>query len=210
MIAVHRRNQQYSDKLSALFIGLPRRALATAAATALHRAISETRHDSSRAGANWDLAIGTGSVPTEWNPAEYRQPMTRGGQSSPAIGTRYDAGRHRTMVLEYKAAFYGYQPGPGGLQIPIDGGRLSRLLDVQPASAGFLSRSFSAIKHFISLTPEVRLYNPIYSARWGMYPVSAFAATFAVDGASVVAEVGAYIPTLVHADLTRVLGRGAG
>lgn len=147
---VMQNNQAYSAKLNTLLKGLPKRVLGVYAATALHNAqqLSVTKHDSSRAAANWNLQVGNSPIPQHLDPGAYG--------TSP-IGQRGDAGSHAKRVMDYKRQFWNYYKRHGAM-IPKKGGVLWSAIGVGKAGTA----------------PVVRLYNPVFSLKFDHYAKNAF------------------------------------
>jgi len=144
-----RNNELFAMNLKQGLEAIPKKVLGVLAATALERAIRKTKHDSSRAAANWDLAIGGVGIRYHLSPAEYKQSVEVGGQ----IGGRHYEGAYETSVLNAKATFYGYgEPsgvtaGDGVLLEPERGLRLHSQLRIGQSGEA----------------PSVYLFNPVMS-----------------------------------------------
>jgi hypothetical protein len=145
---VVKKNSAYAEKLNTLLKGLPKKALAVYAATALDNAIRHTKHDSSRAAANWNLEFGNGGVPTTWNPSLY---------GTHPVGQRGSGGTYEMATIAYKANFYGYS-AEGEFKVPTATGKISKMIGVGQKGTA----------------PVVRLYNPIFSPESLTYAKHAF------------------------------------
>ena len=143
LIEALRNNGIYVANLTAALRGLPKDIAGALAATALMMAVDSTKHDSSRAAANWDLAVsGKMAVRTNLDPLMYGESGDRFGR----IGKKGTAGRAASLVRSYKKMFYGLRQVPGmpGLWQAARGGILYEALGIGQAG-----------------TPRVDLYNPI-------------------------------------------------
>lgn len=144
-----RNNELFAMNLKQGLEAIPKKVLGVLAATALDRSIRKTKHDSSRAAANWDLSIGGYGLRQDLSPSSYKQ----SGASWGSIGERYDAGAFEATVLGAKALFYGYgESGKGGagesvFLEPEKGGRLASSLRIGQSGEA----------------PSVYLFNPVMS-----------------------------------------------
>lgn len=144
-----RNNELFAMNLKQGLEAIPKKVLGVLAATALDRAIRKTKHDSSRAAANWDLSIGGAGIRQALSPSSYKQ----SGGSWGDIGERYDAGSFEATVLGAKAMFYGYGEagaGGGGESVflePEKGGRIASSLRIGQSGEA----------------PSVYLFNPVMS-----------------------------------------------
>lgn len=104
-----KHNQMFMANLKIAMAALPKYVLGTYAATLLDTAVRETKHDSGRFAANWNLAL-DGQMPTVMpDPLEYGQ----SGEKYGSIGFKNDK-RFRIAVLMAKRTYYGYRKGAGG------------------------------------------------------------------------------------------------
>ena len=123
--------------------GLGKDVIGALAATSLLTAIDATKHDSSRAAANWDLAVsGRFPVRTSLSPLRYLEH----GASFGKIGTKHSAGQAARIVRFYKQTYYGLQPVVGARNL------------WQVNRSGVL---FNALGLGKQGTPRVELFNPI-------------------------------------------------
>jgi hypothetical protein len=140
-----RRNEVFFIRLTRAFQSLGKKTLATAAAASLEAAMEDdnTKHDSSRAAANWQLNVGNvnpyGVSPNEMHPKEYGRY---------GVGQRGDAGAQAAQVKSRKRQKYGYLKGGGGA-------------DVKVKERGWL---WNAIGVGEKGTPGVHLFNPLLGA----------------------------------------------
>lgn len=190
-----KQNQAYCHKLNNLLKSIPKKALGVYAASALDVAIRATKHDSSRAGANWNLSFGAAMPPVSWDPANYG--------TAPA-GQRGDKGANREETLQYKAMHYGYS-GASDLKTPQPGGILHVKLGIGK----------------LGTAPTVLLYNPIFSPgeKTALYAQHAFGGGEAGVGEEVFkGEVKAklselpstFAPVLIHEMAEQVRWLNAG
>ena len=92
-----KHNQMFMANLKIAMAALPKYVLGTYAATLLDTAVRETKHDSGRFAANWNLAL-DGQMPTVMpDPLEYGQ----SGEKYGSIGFKNDK-RFRIAVLMAK------------------------------------------------------------------------------------------------------------
>lgn len=137
--AIDEDNKLFLMNFSAALKGAGKLALGVAAAEGLHMAITEaTKHDSSRAAANWDLGF-RGNVRQTLQPARYGE--------NPA-GFRGDEGMNKERVWAYKTMVYGIEKKStnfGRWWAPIEGQRLWSELGIGQLGG----------------TPRVDLYNPL-------------------------------------------------
>jgi hypothetical protein len=106
--AALRHNNTLFASLTNAVSGLGKKTLAAASAAALSGAMTNrnTKHDSSRAAANWDLEVGHSnpygkSVSGGLNPSQYHDQEF-------GVGGRGDQGSNQGQVAEIKAQRYGY------------------------------------------------------------------------------------------------------
>jgi hypothetical protein len=145
---VVKQNEVYAEKLNTLMKGLPKQVLGAYAATALNNAIEMTKHDSSRAGANWALLFGNTAPPNSLNPKSY---------GSYPIGERDDHEANKAVTLKYKQDVYGYY-AKYGVMIPKKDGWIYRALKIGEKGTA----------------PVVRLYNPVITPELLRYAQNAF------------------------------------
>jgi hypothetical protein len=138
------QNDVFVANLNAGLYEMPKRLLGVLAATTLTKAVQETKHDSSRAAANWDLALFGETIRHTLSPSVYEQPLGYGM----SLGRKGSGGEFAEGVVFYKQMFYGIDEGPGGWQEPFKGGLL-----------------YDAIgPHDRTTPPNIELYNPILGA----------------------------------------------
>jgi hypothetical protein len=143
-----RNNELFAMNLKQGLEAIPKKVLGVLAATALDRSIRKTKHDSSRAAANWDLSIGGTGIRQALSPSSYKQ----SGDSWGDIGERYDAGDYENFVLAAKALFYGYgEPGVTA--------RGSESVFLEPEKGGRLASSLRIGQS--GEAPSVYLFNPV-------------------------------------------------
>jgi len=135
------KNGVYVANISAALRGIPKRVVGALAATTLVEAINATKHDSSRAAANWELALFREKIRTTLSPAHYEQENPRWG----VTGSKGDKGFLRDVVLDYMKMWYGIAPGVGKWYEPNPKGLLGDALGI----------------HDFSPTPTIELFNPI-------------------------------------------------
>lgn len=183
-------NKAFAQQLNQALGGLPKRALAAYAATALDAMVDRTFHDSSRAAANWNLSFGMVPTSTQWDPKRYEQPP---------IGKRGDKGAHKEAVRQYKQLVYGYQSKATHME-PVAGGMLARQVGVK-------SGPFAPLSEWFRRAPMVYLYNPILTADEAnkYYVINAFARNgvpqeFLAGAASgdIGRVLGDFIPNAIH------------
>jgi len=138
-----RNNGIFVANLSNDLRGLGKDVIGALAATSLLTAIDATKHDSSRAAANWDIAV-SGRLPIRTNlvPLKYGERGDRFGK----IGTKHSAGQAARIVRFYKQTYYGLQPVVGARNL------------WQVNRNGVL---FNALGLGKQGTPMVELFNPI-------------------------------------------------
>lgn len=151
-----KNNQAFAVKLNESVRFLPKKVLGYYAATAINSAIDEkvTKHDSSRAAANWNLSFGNTIPPSVWDPKEYEQSFNASGET---IGTRGAAGTFAETVKRVKSAYYGYVP-EGKFQRPVPNGLIHTSLRIGK----------------FAVAPVVYLYNPILSTGSSNYADNAW------------------------------------
>jgi hypothetical protein len=131
-------NNLYAANLSALMSGMGKQLLGAFASEVLMEAILHgTKHDSSRAAANWDLSLSGSGMHTGLIPHDY---------GTNPIGKKGDEGAYKYITLEYKRMVYGINDY-GDFFTPKEGGMLHTALGI--------GKSGSA--------PRVELFNPIMS-----------------------------------------------
>ena len=119
-VKARRNTEVYFMRLSKWFDGLGKLGTATMAASALETAMrkreGETKHDSSRAAANWDINVGGvnpyGRKTNKLDPKNYGEK---------GVGQKGDDGKNAGAVRSKKRQKYGYkynqgapEPAPGG------------------------------------------------------------------------------------------------
>ncbi len=136
------QNGVFVANLTTELYQIPKRLVGALAATTLTKAIYATKHDSSRAGANWDLALFGESIRNNLSPSVYGQELGSGM----SIGKKGDMGSNTEYVVFYKHMFYGIDNSVvKGWQEPFKGGLL-----------------YDAIgTHDRGTIPKIELYNPI-------------------------------------------------
>jgi len=135
-------NDIFAANLSLAVKGMGKYVLGAFAAEALMEAINSTKHDSSRAGANWNLSIGHKDMNADLSPHDYNQ----FGSSWGEIGTKGSKGTYKPYVLAVKAMYWGIShPDGSAIYHAEKGGRLHDALG--------LGRGGTA--------PNVTLFNPI-------------------------------------------------
>lgn len=141
-----KHNQMFMANLKIAMAALPKYVLGTYAATLLDTAVRETKHDSGRFAANWNLAL-DGQMPTVMpDPLEYGQ----SGEKYGSIGFKNDK-RFRIAVLMAKRTYYGYRKGAGGY-MALTKGKLATALYPHGGGAPGSDMSGSA--------GRILLYNP--------------------------------------------------
>lgn len=133
---VVKQNEMFIMNLTQGLKDMPRQILNIAAAEALDMAVNEgTKHDSSRAAANWDLELPARPIRHTMAPYSYGE--------HPA-GQRYDAGANKQAVWEYKKMVYGIE------------------MTKTPYGSWMQGKEGQALASSISSsTSQVSLYNPI-------------------------------------------------
>ena len=141
-----KHNQMFMANLKIAMAALPKYVLGTYAATLLDTAVRETKHDSGRFAANWNLAL-DGQLPTVMpDPLKYGQ----SGEKYGSIGFKNDK-RFRIAVLMAKRTYYGYKKGSGGY-MALTKGRLANALYAHGGGVPGSDMSGSA--------GRILLYNP--------------------------------------------------
>lgn len=141
-----KHNQMFMANLKIAMAALPKYVLGTYAATLLDTAVRETKHDSGRFAANWNLAL-NGEMPTVMpDPLEYGQ----SGEKYGSIGFKNDK-RFRIAVLMAKRTYYGYRKGAGGY-MALTKGKLATAL--YPHGGGLPDSDMSGS------AGRILLYNP--------------------------------------------------
>ena len=143
---------------------VPKYLLGAYAATVLDTAIKNTKHDSSRFAANWNLIIGSTQPPEGGKPIPYSYNET--GKSFGAIGEKGGHGSHRRAVLMSKRAYYGY--AKDGEFMKLTKGRLAEALFPRAGSAVAKVKGKSSTLSGAALDwrdkggtpPKIYLYNP--------------------------------------------------
>jgi hypothetical protein len=138
------KNEVFVANLTSALYEIPKRLVGALAATTLTKAIYATKHDSSRAGANWDLALFGENIRHTLSPSVYEQPLGFGM----AIGKKGSMGANTEYVVFYKHMFYGIDNGAGGWQEPFKGGLLYDAIGIGNRTS----------------IPKIELYNPIIGA----------------------------------------------
>jgi hypothetical protein len=145
-----KNNGQYIANLKQGLQGVPRTVLATLAAASLEMAVKNTKHDSSRFAANWDLGFSSQGPALRTKPAPLHYGETT--ESAGTIGKRKESGAHRKSVLAAKATYYGYSSGANGIPNVHPEGRLASWIGmVANRTAGMAPPR---------TIPRVELYNP--------------------------------------------------
>lgn len=122
-----KKNGIFVANLSASIRSVPKYVTAALAANSLVQVILATKHDSSRAAANWKLSVSGVGLHPFLDPAEYHE----AGESWGVIGGRGDLGDSADTVLEYKKMYYGISKSPSSTLFEVDkGGRLFHQLGV--------------------------------------------------------------------------------
>jgi hypothetical protein len=149
-----KNNEMFAANLKESMRGMPKRALGIFSATVLDMAIEETKHDSSRFAANWELSFGTNNLRERVAPSKYFETT----QSAGTIGGRDFDGAAKDAVVAAKRVYYGYGPAgsaagamSGGLNQIAEGGRIHEWLNL---GGNWLNRT-------LTNTPKVQLYNPL-------------------------------------------------
>ena len=141
-----KHNQMFMANLKIAMAALPKYVLGTYAATLLDTAVRETKHDSGRFAANWNLAL-DGQMPTVMpDPLKYGQ----SGEKYGSIGFKNDK-RFRIAVLMAKRTYYGYRKGAGGY-MALTKGRLANA--IYPHGGGVPGSDMSGS------AGRILLYNP--------------------------------------------------
>ena len=148
-----KHNQMFVANLKIAMVSLPKYVLGTYAATLLDDAVRETKHDSGRFAANWNLAL-NGELPDVMpDPLHYRAAGAKFG----SIGQK-GAKRFRIAVLMAKRAYYGYRKGPGGF-MELTKGRIAASLYAR--GTGFKAGSAGAPGGDRSgVAGRILIYNP--------------------------------------------------
>lgn len=129
-----KHNQLFMANLKIAMMAVPKYVLGTYAATMLDQAVKQTKGDSSRFAANWNLAFTGEPLEKKPSPLEY-------GESGPKFGTigeKAYKGRYRMAVRMTKRAYYGYKKGANGY-MALTKGRLAQLL--YPRASGMSKNS---------------------------------------------------------------------
>lgn len=160
-----KNNEVVFKSLTNSFLLLGKKSLGTGAAAALETAMSSpnTKHDSSRAAANWDVNIGGsnpyGRQPNELAPKLYaNQPGSNSG-SRYKIGKRRDEGKNEAVMKSRKRRRYGYKKGGRG--------------DASTAIVAENSWIYNQLNIGRPGKPAVHLFNPILG-KYALYASRAF------------------------------------
>lgn len=160
-----KHNQMFVANLKLAMESLPKYVLGTYAATLLDDAVRETKHDSGRFAANWNLAL-NGEVPDVMpDPLHYGAAGAKFG----SIGKKGDK-RFRIAVLMAKRAYYGYRKGPGGF-MELTNGKIAAALYAR--ATGFGAKGTGGPQGDMSGgAGRILLYNPFMKpnqrkAGWG-------------------------------------------
>lgn len=141
-----KHSQMFMANLKIAMAALPKYVLGTYAATLLDTAVRETKHDSGRFAANWNLAL-DGQMPAVMpDPLKYGQ----SGEKYGSIGFKNDK-RFRIAVLMAKRTYYGYRKGAGGY-MALTKGRLANA--IYPHGGGVPGGDMSGS------AGRILLYNP--------------------------------------------------
>lgn len=151
-----KNNEMYIANLKQGLQGVPRAVLATLAAASLEMAIKETKHDSSRFAANWDLGFSSQGPALRPQPAPEKYEGAT--ESAGSIGKRGAKGGKRKAVLAAKANYYGYKPGANGIPLVNPEGRLASWIGIVQNRT-----TTTAPPRTI---PRVELFNPFTSASY--------------------------------------------
>ena len=121
------KNGIFVANLSASLRSVPKYVTAALAANSLVNVILATKHDSSRAAANWNLSVSGVGLHTFLDPAYYHE----AGESWGTIGGRGDLGANEETVLRYKMMYYGISKSASSTLFEVDkGGRIFNQLGV--------------------------------------------------------------------------------
>ena len=161
-------NQLVAANLKLSMAAVPKYLLGAYAATALNEAIKQTKHDSSRFAANWNLALGNkpllnGGAPL---PLKYNE----SDESFGTIGTKGQKGQWRLRVQTAKRIYYGYEPSQrGSAYMKLTKGKLAMALfpragnELQRTKGG-AAASLSNVRlsgnDLAGEAPAIYLYNP--------------------------------------------------
>jgi hypothetical protein len=150
-----KNNEMYIANLKAGLKDVPRNVLGALAASALEMAIKETKHDSSRFAANWDISVGGVGLRGNMAQRDYGESGERFG----SIGEKNSKGDHYNAVQKAKSLYYGYTTGPEvGVNLLTPNGMLWDALKMgRKAGVGSPPGAI----------PRVELFNPITSADYG-------------------------------------------
>ena len=144
-----KHNQMFMANLKIAMAALPKYVLGTYAATLLDTAVRETKHDSGRFAANWNLAL-KGALPeTMPSPLNYGET----GEKFGSVGNKGDTPgiAIRVAVLMAKRAYYGYRKGSNGFMALTKG----RIADaIYPHGGGVPGSDMSGS------AGRILLYNP--------------------------------------------------
>jgi hypothetical protein len=217
--AANKHNLIVTANLKAVLSAVPKYLLGGFAATALDTAIRNTKHDSSRFAANWNLSIGNVPPPSEGKPDPSAYAQT--GESYGTIGERDAKGSHAMPVRMAKRRYYGYTNAAKGSDLmKLTKGRLAAALYpragslVTSAKKSGPSTNLSGTKlsadQGAGTPPTIYLYNPFMRPgnwrrdTWGRtpearaalggktYPQNALPQGF-TDGTSLPAELSAFM-----------------
>ena len=167
--AATKHNQIVTANLKAAMYAVPKYLLGGMAATALDTAIRQTKHDSSRFAANWNLSIGNAPPPNEGKPDPSAYAQT--GESYGTIGERDAKGSHAMPVRMAKRRYYGYTNAAKGSDLmKLTKGRLAAALYPRAGDAvtsakksgpaTSLSGTKLSVDQAAGAPPKIYLYNP--------------------------------------------------
>ena len=121
------KNGIFVANLSASIRSVPKYVTAALAANSLAHVILATKHDSSRAAANWKLSVSGVGLHPFLDPSDYHE----AGPSWGAIGGRGDLGANAEAVMQYKMMYYGISKSASSTLFEVDkGGRIFNQLGV--------------------------------------------------------------------------------
>ena len=121
------KNGIFVANLTASIKSVPEYVTAALAANSLVQVIMATKHDSSRAAANWNLSVSNVGLHPFLNPTDYFETGDSWGQ----IGGRGDLGANAETVREYKMMYYGISKSASSTLYQVDkGGRIFNQLGV--------------------------------------------------------------------------------
>ena len=125
--AIEKKNEGFFQSMISAIHKSGKVVAGTMAAEALITAMNNTKHDSSRAAANWEINVGgvnpVGHDPTVLNPEKYED-------ASAAIGTRHSEGAFKGRAIGRKKVRYGIK-GKAGQDVTLgENGWLWRALEI--------------------------------------------------------------------------------